>query len=92
MHARVVLVCRGEVVATWTVPSDHRVDMALVDRLARARLAARRAGCALRLEDIADDLRGLLELVGLGVEMGGQPERGEEAGVEEVVVTDDPVA
>ena len=90
MHARVVLVRRGKVVATWPVASHHRVDLELVDRLARAQLAARRAGYALRLEEVAEDLGRLLELVGLGVEMLGEAELGEEIGVEEVVVTDDP--
>jgi anti-anti-sigma regulatory factor len=42
-----------------------RVDLELVDRLARLTLAARRRGEALRLHDPPPDLRRLLELCGL---------------------------
>ncbi len=75
-----------------------RPDLAVVDRLARLELGARRAGLSVRLRDAHPELCELLELCGLGEvlgagrQVGGQPEGGEEAGVEEVVVPDDPVA
>ena len=66
-----------------------RADLALVDALARAALTARRCGLALRLRDPSDELRGLLELVGLAsvlaVEPCGEPELREQLRVEEVV-------
>ena len=92
MHARVVLVRGGAVVASWPVADHERVDLDLVDRLARAHVEARRHGYAIELHDVGDDLSRLLELVGLHLQMGGQAERGEQIGVEEVVVPDDPVA
>ena len=74
-------------------------DLAVVDQLARLELAARRLGCSVAVRGAAPDLAGLaglLDLVGLtgvlAVEVGGQPEGGEQPGVEEVVVADDPVA
>lgn len=71
-------------------------DLALVDAVARVALEARRRGLALRLRDPSDELRGLLELVGLagvlGVEAGWEAELGEELGVEEVVESRDPPA
>ena len=70
------------------------VDLAIVDELARVQLGARRMGCSIRLRDARKELVELLELVGLcgALQVLGQAEGGEEAGVEEVVVTDDPVA
>jgi hypothetical protein len=71
-----------------------RPDVALVDAVARVALEARRRGLALRLRDASDELRGLLELVGLAgvlaVEPRRQPELGEELRVEEVVQSRDP--
>ncbi|MEU7055359.1 STAS domain-containing protein [Streptomyces sp. NPDC046197] len=57
-----------------------------VDLLARLQLAARRAGGRIRLRDPDPALPALLDLVGLPVEMEGQPEQREPAlGVEEAV-------
>ena len=42
-----------------------RPDLALVDALVRLQLTARRRGCLVRLRDVSEELRGLLELVGL---------------------------
>ena len=100
--ARVRLV-RGEIeLASWPLPGGGRADLSVVDELARLQLAARRRGCAISLQDACSELVDLLYLVGLGevvpqdsgrcVEMVRQAERGEEAGVEEVVMPDDPVA
>src|ERR1700755_2802994 len=70
------------------------VDITLIGTLARIALMARRQGRRVRLLDAGPELRGLLELVGLagavGVQPGGQPERGEDLRVEEVVQTGDP--
>jgi hypothetical protein len=68
---------------------DGRATVELVDVLARAQLAARRSGRRLRVRDAGDELRGLLELVGLsgvlGLEPRREPEVGEQLGVEEVM-------
>ena len=64
-------------------------DVALVDALARLQLAARRAGWTMWLRESSGELRDLIDLCGLGcalaLEADGQPEEGEELGVEEVV-------
>ena len=66
----------------------------MIDQLARLRLSARRQGCSIWLRQACPELVALLRLVGLGdvLQVGGEPEGGEQGGVEEVVVTDDPVA
>lgn len=96
-----VLLCRGAEVASWPLPGSGRPDLALVDDLARLHLAARRAGCSIRLRDASPVLSGLLDLVGLAEllgavrlrpEVGRQAEDGEQVGVEEAVQPDDPVA
>lgn len=79
---------------------DGRVDLSVVETLARWQLEARRRGCTVRLRRACPQVLQLLDLVGLaGVvaecplrEVGGQAEGGEEPGVEEAVVADDPVA
>ena len=90
-----VVLVRGECeVASWPLGPRARADLATVDSLARLQLAARRLGYRVRLRHVPADLGRLLDLVGLVgllVEVGGQAEGGEEAGVEEVVVADDPV-
>ena len=72
----------------------RRADLGLVDELARLQLAARRRGWRLRLRDVSDELRELLELAGLAdvlaVEAWREAERGEELRVEEVVQPVDP--
>ena len=67
-----------------------RIDLELVDEVARWQLAARRLGCTIRLRGADCELRELLEFVGLGVEMCGEPERAEQVGVEEAVEPGDP--
>ena len=98
--ATVVLV-RGDVeLSRWALPRAGRIDVAAVDALAHLALAARRLGCAIRLDEADPDLVGLLALVGLADVAGlaglgqvvGEPEDGEQLGPEEVVVPDDPVA
>lgn len=69
-------------------------DLGAIDALARARLAALKIGCELRLSDASAELRDLLHLAGLaeavpceersGLEADGKPEgRKESRGVEE---------
>lgn len=74
----------------------RRADLALVDALVRLQLVARRDGARVRLRDVSDELRALLELVGLagvlGLEPGGKAELGEQPGVEEVMQAGDPPA
>ena len=94
--AIVVLSRDGEQLASWPLPGSGRPDLAVVDDLLRLQLAAKRAGCSIRLRDAGFELSGLLALVGLDevvrIEMGGQPEGGEQVGVEEAVQGGDPVA
>jgi hypothetical protein len=93
-RGEVVLLCGDAEVASWPLVCGNGVDLAVVDDLARLSLAARRQGCSIWLRQACPDLVGLLQLVGLAgvLQVGGQAEEGEEAGVEEVVVPDDPVA
>ncbi len=58
----------------------RRPDLALVDSLARLQLDARRRGGRLRLRNVTDDLRGLLELVGLADVLAVEPRREPELG------------
>ncbi len=90
------MLSRGGVeVARWPFPDIGRVDLAVVDVLARLELAARTTGCSIHLRNPGAHLAGLLELVGLAdaVLQGlGEAEGGEEVRVDEVVVPDDPIA
>lgn len=94
--AAVVVLARGdEPVASWPLEVRGRVDLSVVDDLARIQLAARRMGCSMRLRDACGDLTALLAFLGLAqalLQVVGEAEGGEEGGVEEVVVADDPVA
>jgi hypothetical protein len=70
-------------------------DASAIDALARFQLGARRLGFEVRLRGMSNELRELLEFVGLaavlGVETGGQPEEREEPlGVEEERELPDP--
>ena len=96
-----MVLVRGErELASWPLLDGSRRDLAIVDRLARLQLVARRIGCTIRLRGGCDNLLGLLDLAGLAdvvppedrlaVEVGGKPEGGEQPGVEEVVMPDDP--
>ena len=75
----------------WALWGLGRPDLAVVDGLARLRLAAVRAGGAIVLRDVSAELADLLDLVGLRRELGGQPEGGKDPlGVEEEMHPGDP--
>jgi hypothetical protein len=89
IHATVVL-ARGEMeVASWPLDVGCRIDLAVVDELARMELGARRLGCSIRLRRPSAALVELLELAGLRLEVLGKAERGEQARIDEVVMPDD---
>ena len=90
--ARVVIVrADGTRDATWLV-GDGPPDLSVVARLARLQLECRRAGSHMHLEQVTARLGELLDLTGLGGQVGWQPERGEEAvGLEEIVDPGDAV-
>jgi hypothetical protein len=72
-------------------------DVLTVDALARIQLSAHRHGRRLRLWRASDELRELIELVGLGDALGVEPRREPEqreqrVGVEEERELDDPAA
>jgi ABC-type transporter Mla MlaB component len=50
-----------------------RADLATVDELARLQLAAKRSGCQIRLIDVPERLRALLDLAGLRDALGLEP-------------------
>ena len=100
--AVVVLARDGVEVAAWPLEVHGPVDLSVVDDLARLQLAARRLGCSIRLRDPSGELTALLAFLGLAraiagstgavSQVVGEAECGEEVGVEEVVVPDNPVA
>jgi hypothetical protein len=92
LRAMVVLFHGDAEVAKWPLSTPDRLDLSVVNELARMQLAARRLGCSIQLRHVCPQLRRLLDLVGLRVEVGGEPENGEQVRVEEVVMPDDPVA
>ena len=99
-----VVLLRGETeVARWPLEALPGAGLDVVDGLARLQLAARRLGWGVTLEGASQSLRDVLEVAGLsdvlpvvpapgrsGGQVLGQPEGGEERGVDEVVVPDDP--
>lgn len=65
----------------------------VIDYICRLRLGLKLGGRELRLANVGDDLKGLLELCGLGVEVVGQTEEREQPGrVEEEGDVADPPA
>jgi hypothetical protein len=100
--AKVLLLCGRTLVASWVLAPDGVKSARVIDELARLQLGARRIGCSIRVSGACEELRALLALTGLSeivrsdgdvvVEVGGEAEGGEQVGVEEVVVTDDPPA
>ncbi len=98
--ARVLLLHGGVEVGSWPLGGRDRPDLAVADELARLQLVARRLGHEVRLNGACVELLALLDLVGLRDVVAeaasgktfGQAENSEEVSVEEVVVTDDPIA
>jgi hypothetical protein len=75
----------GTCEVTWLV-GDGPPDLALVESLARLQLQCLRSGGHMYLEEVAALLDELLDLTGLGREVGWQAESGEEpVGLEEGV-------
>jgi hypothetical protein len=59
-------------------------DMALIDALARMKLVESRRGSLLRLVEVSDSLKRMIELAGLSQELEGESECGEKhVGVQE---------
>jgi hypothetical protein len=88
-----VLVHGDVEVASWPLWGAEHPDMAMVDELARLLLGAKRLGYSVRVRHASAALRELLAFSGLIravarrperliVEVGGEPEGGEEGGVE----------
>jgi hypothetical protein len=70
---------------TWLVGHDPP-DLSVIETLARLQLRCRRAGGRIYLEEVTARLDELLDLTGLGREVGRQAEgREEEVGLEERV-------
>jgi len=101
MTTEVVVVHGDDEVATLRVTGPAPPDLSVIDALARLHLAARRLGWSVRVPHPCGHLRGLLDLVGLAdvivpdaggsaLEARGEPEGGEQLGVEEVVPPRDP--
>jgi anti-anti-sigma regulatory factor len=88
-QATVVLVAHDKTELVLGTLDAEPPGLALVDALLRFQLAARRHGCDVRLRDVCEEFRGLLELVGLdgvvALEPRRQAEGGKELGVDEVV-------
>ncbi len=94
MNRDAVLIVNAETDEVLGYIDATRPDLALVESLARVQLRARRRGERVRLRNVSDDLRGLLELVGLtdvlAVEPEREPEVGEQLRVDEVMQPGDP--
>ena len=94
MNKDAVLIVNADTDEVLGYVDASRPDLALVESLARVQLRARRRGERVRLRNVSDDLRGLLELVGLtdvlAVEAEREPELREEVRVDEVVQPGDP--
>jgi hypothetical protein len=94
MNKDAVLIVNADTDEVLGYVDASRPDLALVESLARMQLRARRRGERVRLRNVSDDLRGLLELVGLtdvlAVEAEREPELREEVRVDEVMQPGDP--
>jgi hypothetical protein len=98
---RVALLNDGVEVSRWWLCVRPHHELRAADALARVLLVARRRGWVIALDGVEPALRQVLGLLGLEVpsrdgrlvlEVRRETEDGEEGGVDEVVVTDDPVA
>jgi hypothetical protein len=74
----------GRVLGSIVLEGEGAPDLSAVDRVARCKLVAGRIGVVAVLHEVSEEMRDLLELAGLRVEMEREAEGGEEAvGVEE---------
>ncbi|HEX8803125.1 MAG TPA: hypothetical protein VF743_02995 [Acidimicrobiales bacterium] len=64
-RAEVVLVVGDHRIPLGSIDGRARCDLGLLDGLLRLRLSAGRMGASIRLLAVDDDLRSLIELVGL---------------------------
>jgi hypothetical protein len=69
-YADLVLVQGEREVSLGRVGAGERCDLGFVDDLLRLRLVVGRFGWSLRLDDVAEELCELVELVGLTDELG----------------------
>src|SRR3954449_611853 len=94
MNRDIVLIVDAETDEVLGHVDARAPDLALIEALARVQLSARRRGSRVRLTNVTDGLRGLVDLVGLSdvllVEAQRKPELGEEVRVDEVVQPGDP--
>jgi hypothetical protein len=91
--ARIAVMAPGPVeVVSWSLEGTGHPGLDAVDDIARLQLAARRVGWTVLVSEPCPELAALVDLVGLRLEVLGQPEAGEQRGVEEEVHPDDPVA
>ena len=70
-RAVVVLRRDGEDVLLGPVYGPDRCDLGFVEDLLRVQLAAGRFGWSIRLVEVREDLRELIDLVGLNPDLGG---------------------
>lgn len=68
-RAVVLLLRDGQQVLLGPVYGPDRCDLAFVEGLLRVQLAARRFGWSIRLAEVREDLRELVELVGLTTDL-----------------------
>ncbi len=75
----------GEALVNVVLSGPGTPGVLVVDVVGRLTLVAQRAGCAVHVSELCPELRDLLDLAGLGVEVEGQAEvREEPLGVEQV--------
>jgi hypothetical protein len=92
--ATVVVVCADGSEQLLERLDERPPDVGLIDRLLRLQLQAQRAGSHVEVRHAGAALIALAALLGvsdvLALEVGGQPELGEQLGVQEVVEARDP--
>ena len=69
-RAVVVLVVAGREFTLRVIDATTRCDLDLIDDILRLRLAGTRNGCSIRLRCVDEELRALIDLVGLREYLG----------------------
>jgi hypothetical protein len=69
-RAVVVLVIEGGEIPLGTIEHSARCDIALIDDLLRLQMTVARRGWSIRLAHVDQDMRELVDLVGLGECLG----------------------